>query len=199
MTRARRAATIMEVLLAFALSTIVLGGVMVMWSSVNTMARASDLSAALLGASLALAQIESDVRTSVARPDAASTVLVSDKRVAMVRGDAAPDGTVSGRAVVYEKEVTPTGELRLRRTAGSDAGYLPGRYRAVAMALVNGPGGPYLRVKLTVAAGAGATPSRPASGEADAVTLLRVGGHDLRGSASFDASFLDAVKAVALP
>lgn len=173
----RRGTTLVEILIAFAIATVLLGAATAVLNMLQRMAGAGDLSAAMQQAGLALTAIERDLREAVTPPAVrGEPVVVSRDRVQLIRGELGPDGALVGRLVVYERERGP-GDFgwRLRRSSNGSSELLPGWFEAVDVVSLAGAGGPFVRVTLTVSS----NPRAPGAAQAVISSLVRVPRPDL--------------------
>lgn len=190
----RRGTTLVELLVAFAIATMLLGAATGVLNLLQRMAGAGDLSGAMQQAGLALAVVERDLREAVTRPAARSEpVVVSRDSVQLIRGELAQGGVFAGRLVVYEKERGPGGAgWRLRRSSSGSSELLPGWYEGVDIVLLAGSGGPFVRVTFTVSS----NPRVPGSAQAVVSSLARVARPDLVPSELVTAPFAGPLEAV---
>lgn len=193
--------SLIEGLLAVVLGCMVLGVLMALSSSTNKMAAASDISAAMQEGAIALHTIQRDVMQAVPRPDPdkPDAVQTNPNDFQLLRGAFKPDGAVDGQLVVYRKQSTPGRNFRLtRRVASGKEQLVPGLFRSVTFAQLDGAGGPFVRITLRLAAhDAPPKPGPPkASEEAVLSALVRIMGPELGGSPQFSWKFLDLLKLI---
>ena len=141
-SRRQRAVTLVEGLVAMAIGLMVLGLLYAFSGSVERMSRHADLSGALQEGVLAMAQIEQDLTHAVQRPDASLTgaVRVSAAGFQLIRGDFRPDGSIAGRPVSYRRLEAGRGQFRLARKSGTERKNLPGTFRSIRFAQLEGAG-----------------------------------------------------------
>ena len=192
----RRAFTLIETIVTLAVAALILGTAIALWVSTGQMSRVADLAGGLQEAALAMAIIEGDLVQAVRKPDPAvdRVVRLTDRSAQLVRAAIAPDGTVSGKLVVY-RFIKQDGTFRVRRRAGGEEQLLPGVFDAIAFDQLDGAGGPFVRVTLSVAVHGGG-PSDRASDHAVLTALVRTCGPELIQSEAFAWPDLDAVRQV---
>lgn len=140
-----------EAIIAVAVGTIALGGMIVVWLSVGKMSQAGDVSAGLQEAGLAIATIHEDL--SQALPDSTGQVLregAGGGAWKVRRSSLANDGGVSVEEITYAREPAGDKAFRLVRTEAGHARALRGTYTAASFRELDAAGGPFVRVSLTV-------------------------------------------------
>jgi len=187
--RARRGFTLAEALVALAIGLLVIGAILVVFYSLNKMSRSSELSGALQEAALAMSIVQRDLVQAVQRPDPTSTspVLVEPNSFQMIRGVLRPDGRIDGQRITYRKQPTASGAFRLRRDVNDTTSLVPGAFKSVQFAQLDGNGGPFVRVTMRLEVQEGGAQECMLS------SLVRVCGPELIGSPAFSWDFMDSL------
>jgi hypothetical protein len=185
--------TVVEAVLAMAIGIMAVSGMIGVYLSIGKMSKAGDLSYALQEASLTVAIIQQDLTQAVPEPvDPASrdtgpvpiVRALAGGSVQLFRADLQKDGTVRRSRVVYSKQETAGRHIRLLRELDGRSGSLRGLFKSVRFEQLEGAGGPFVRVSLTVSAHDTDDRGRPEPEAQETVvsSLVRVAGPELMGS-----------------
>lgn len=185
MTRRRDAFTMAEATVALGIGLLVIGAILMVFVSIGKMTRSSGLSGAMQEAALAMAIVQKDLMQAVQKPDpkADSPVLTLPTSFQMIRGTLRPDGSITGERIVYRKEPA-TPPYRLRRQVGEQSALLPGVFKDLRFAEVEGKGGPFVRVLMRLEVNEGGKQECLLS------SLVRVSGPEYIQSPVFNFKFM---------
>jgi hypothetical protein len=194
----RRAFTVAEVLVALAIGFAVLAAILGIFQAIRRMSHMGDLAGTLQEAAMAMAYIEKDLSQAVQKPDPKfdSAVIVGKDYFQMLKAECKPDGAIAGQLVIYQTLVSPGGNLRLRRRQGAEGRAIPGLFRQVSFQQLKGPGGPYVRVTLTLATHDVTATTGKASEEAVVTGLVRVMGPEMVGSKAYSFGFMEGLNEI---
>jgi hypothetical protein len=162
---ARRGVTMVEILVALSLGTLVIGAALMAWSGGLKAGRSSQVSVSVTAIALLETQLVADAVLLGVDPALGRVMSAKPDRIAFYRCAFAPgkEGPVRLRPVGYDLVATPGGNQRLRRSEAGQARMVEGVVLSgTRFEVVDDPGGQLLRFSATVLdgdeAGARGTP-----------------------------------------
>lgn len=198
----RHAFTLVEAIVATALASLIVGGMLTMFHASRRMTDVGDLSAALSDAAIAMERIHRDLSQAVQKPDpdVKSPVIPSKTEPALqfIHAVLTPEGKLEGKLVVYRRESTPGGNFRLIRRFGTEEAPLPGVYSRIGFDGFNAAGGPWVRVTLHAVAHDVKRDKPVGSEEAVLSCMVHVDSPEMLGTDYFVWDLLDGIKSVPL-